>query len=65
MALVDDVPKDFDCTGLPDFATTFIQESELTDFAQALDGPGFVSLNDWKPVHQKGGTCHKPAMAPS
>ena len=44
------------CDGsmLPDFHTEFLQESDLLDFAKALDGPGFVSLNDWKPVHQKG-----------
>ena len=46
----------FDPSTLPDVDNEFINEDDITEFAKALNAPEsspFVSLNDWKPVHQR------------
>ena len=50
-------PSDaFDASTLPDFNHEFTDQKDIEDFAKALDAPEsspIVSLNDWKPVHQR------------
>lgn len=46
----------FDPQRLPDFDHEFIKEEDISDFERALNAPEaspFVSLNDWKPIHQR------------
>ncbi|KAL9130960.1 MAG: hypothetical protein Q9217_001006 [Psora testacea] len=46
----------FNPSTLPDFDHEFIDKREIDEFAKALNAPEsspFVSLNDWKPVHQR------------
>lgn len=41
---------------LPDFDHEFINDEDINDFEKALNAPEvspFVSLNDWKPIHQR------------
>ena len=46
----------FDPQTIPDFNHEFISEDHINDFEKALNAPEaspFVSLNDWKPIHQR------------
>jgi Domain of unknown function (DUF3336) len=46
----------YDPSLLPDFDYEFIQESEVEEFAKALNAPDpeyITALNDWRPVHQR------------
>lgn len=49
-------PDAFDPLNLPDYDHEFLASGHLDEFAKALIAPdtdSFVSLNDWKPVHQR------------
>ena len=49
-------PDAFDPLNLPDYDHEFLASDHLAEFAKALSAPdtdSFVSLNDWKPVHQR------------
>ena len=46
----------FDPSRIPDIDTEFISDSDLKDFAKALNAPEsapLVALNDWRPVRQR------------
>ena len=49
-------PDTFNPSTLPDIDREFIDERDIDAFRNALNAPessSFVSLNDWKPVHQR------------
>ncbi|KAG8526896.1 uncharacterized protein KY384_008325 [Bacidia gigantensis] len=49
-------PQAFDPLNLPDFWDDFIEQNDIDEFSKALCAPEsvpFVSLNDWKPIHQR------------
>ena len=49
-------PDAFNPLTLPDFDHEFTDQQDIDEFAKALDAPEsspFISLNDWKPIHQR------------